>query len=157
MKISTIALAIFLCLVCFVSCKKRSSSSDLTQINAITATIGGTNYTFNYRDSLHYSSTPPPPTTVVGYGGSDTTDTIQNRIVISLGTSGNANSGAFSFRPANSTNVYSTPPGAFLPVNTVSFLNALAIGTFQGNIYLNGDTTQTKIVVANGEFDVANH
>jgi hypothetical protein len=157
MKISTIVFAIsFLCLVCSTSCKKRSNS-DLTQINAITATIGGTNYTFNYRDSLHYSSTPPPPTTVVGYGGSDTTDTIQNRIVIVLGTAGNPNSGAFSFRPAGSANVYSTPPGAFLPVNTVSFLNALAIGTFQGNIYLNGDTTQAKIIVTNGAFDVANH
>jgi hypothetical protein len=156
MKILTIAIAIFLCFVCLFSCKKRSTS-DQTQINAITATIGGVNYTFSYHDSLHYSSTPPPPTIVVGYGGADTTDTVQNRIIITLGTSGNPNSGGFSFRPAGSANTYSTLAGSFIPVNTVSFLNALAIGTFQGDIYLNGDSTQTKIVVTNGEFDVATH
>jgi hypothetical protein len=148
MKISTIVFATLLCLICFFSCTKRSATTP--QVNGISVTINGVDYAFNYHDSLRiYSS--PTPSTVTGYAGADTTDTVQNRIIISLGVI-NPNSGAVNFRPADSVNSSS---GA-VTVSTVLLLNAVAIGTFQGNIYLNGDSTKTKSILTNGQFDVAN-
>jgi hypothetical protein len=149
---STLVFTVILC-VSFLSCQKRSNFAP--QENGISATINGVTSTFNFHDTLLIND--PNPDIVIGYGATDTISTIPARIIITLGTSSNPYSGTISYRPANSTNVYTTAAGTFAQVNTVSLINKLAVGTCQGSIYLNGDLAQTKLVVTNGNFDVEDY
>ncbi|HMG81839.1 MAG TPA: hypothetical protein VK559_02275 [Ferruginibacter sp.] len=149
MKISTLVF-VFLCLVFLSSCAKRSSI-DGPHINTFSATINGVNYTFPFYDSLYTATTP---FTVIGYAGSDTTDSIQSRVILTLETGSDLHSGSINFRPAHSAVSYSTVPLTYLPVNAITLINKLAIGTFAENIYVNGDSTQAKLVVTNGNFNV---
>ncbi|HMG81789.1 MAG TPA: hypothetical protein VK559_02020 [Ferruginibacter sp.] len=152
MKISTLAFALLLCSI-FFSCKKEGVTQ---QSNGITAIINGVIYSFNYHDTLYEYATPPTQV-VVGYSGMDTLSSTQNRIIIALAEPDNYYSGSVSVRLSDSTNTYSTLAGTYFPVNGVTLVGKVAVGTFQGNVYLNGDSTQTKLVVTSGNFSAAAH
>jgi|GEM_PF-6263425 hypothetical protein len=149
---STLAFTVILC-VSFLSCQKRSGFAP--QQNGISATINGVTSTFNFHDTLLIND--PNPNIVIGYGATDTVSSIPARIIISLGTSSSPYSGTISYRPANSSSVYTTVAGTFAQVNTVTLINKLAVGTCQGSIYLNGDSAQSKLVITNGNFDVEDY
>ena len=153
--------------IVFASCKKSSSSSPV--VNTITATINDTPYAFS-QDILD--------TTV--YQSSDSDLLIQleakdfnlNTFVLVFGQKNKPFSagtiyGSFGdsvhlliagMEPFN-TSAYSSGPypnissSSALVVTLTSITPTNIQGTFKGDIYLDGDTTQAKKTVTNGTFN----
>jgi hypothetical protein len=148
--------------IVFVSCKKGNSA---TPNNTITATIDGINYTFN-KGIIDTSVANGYPLIVVG-----ATDADSNAVLLEIETlSGvfttttyglpNDTSNIAGFLVSNPISAYTNnedkprPPFTVTVTSLKSTEAGISIqGTFQGNIYLNGDTTQTPKVVTNGKFN----
>jgi hypothetical protein len=164
--LSTFAV-LFISIIVFSSCKKTSSPNPS---NIVTATIGGTNYTFNLHvieaidtlgnlqvtqiagsdaDSDHigiiFQSVGNPTATTY----SESQKTAQLIIGISKDSVT-----YFSYYPNFSpvTNITSNPVTI-----TIDSISSTSIqGTFQGEIYLTSDTTvPTKKAVTNGKFNLS--
>jgi hypothetical protein len=148
-----------------LSCKKNSSGHIAT--NTISATVDGSNYAFNQSVAdLSALTSSFSLYEIVGYDS--TINPVANCTVEfrsldkftnkTYGIVGDTTSGAsfefdqngFKYKTA-STNTATT---AF--TITITGINDSYIqGTFQGNIFNEGDTTMTKKVVTNGKFDIA--
>jgi hypothetical protein len=144
------------------SCSKHSTTPAATVIPAqtITATIDGTNYTFN-QGGLDSSSTGPLGPEIVlikldasGEMGAFAVESDAAFVPKVYGANGDIHSMTQFGASLQNINYTSASPSSNPMIVTVTAVTPTSIqGTFQGNIYLNGDTTKAVKVVTNGQFN----
>jgi hypothetical protein len=148
-----------------LSCKKNSAGHIAT--NTITATIDNTNYAFNQSvasvsgvtslfslyETVGYDSTINPVANCILQISSK--EKLTNQTFGKVGDTTTTamfeyDQNGFKYKTASKN----TATTAFTV--TITSINGSSIqGTFQGNIFSEGDTTMTKKVITNGKFDIA--
>jgi hypothetical protein len=144
--------------VLLVSCKK-SKSGGLGQGN-VQATIDGTTTTFNIAAGI--STNGGKDIDIVSSNGTTAGST---GLEIDISDNNAIVTGTYHDKSLNNTGLFlSLPSGDFYAnaelVNTPIAITVTSIsstqiqGTFQGDIYLNEDSTSTKKTITNGKFNV---
>ena len=166
MKYPLLIIVVFISIVTFLSCKKSNTSLPS---NTIQATINGKISTFNFGVSALRTGTPGTPHYVIALTGLTDGTTLAGSISFSVQGVDNITTATYNensiINNASITyidnidlfgNIFSNGHPTSNPfIIVVTSLNSTSIqGTFYGDIFHNGDSTQTLETVTNGKFNV---
>jgi len=168
MKYSVLIILVFISIVIFLSCKKSNTSLPS---NTIQATINGKTSTFNFGVFATRTGTPGPRTpyyVILLEGFTDSTvysgsinlgvQSIDSITAATYNENSTMNNASITYINNKNLlgNIFSNGHPTSNPfIIVVTSLNSKSIqGTFQGDIFYNGDSSQTLETVTNGKFNV---